>query len=342
MSTLFLGLEQGLARVALNGGGRAGWAFRGAPVQSVVVDPLAPQRVYAATLGGGLWRSVDGGETWEQGGEGIRSAHTWVVAVSRTDRKGDTGAVYVGTELSALYRSEDGGASFAELPAFAAQPSRKEWSFPPAPDTHHLHSIALDVEDPDVLLCGVELGGVFRSTDRGESWERTDADPDPHTLRTHPLAPARVYEGGGTSFVESRDAGATWDRPLDGIPDEIRYFFSLEVDPGDPETIIISAAKDPFSGHGVPMPGFDVWSTLYRRSGGGTWQELTDGLPPRDATAMGTLATSPAEPGVFSYVTVPGAIFRSEDAGESWRELECEWPDDLSDRKVAAAAIGED
>ena len=340
MSTLYVGLEQGLVQAPLNGGASFHWSFRGAPVQSIAVDPLVPNRVYAATLGEGLWRTDDAGETWERAGKGIASPCTWVVAVSRCDRASDAGAVYVGTELSALYRSTDAGASFEELPALAEHPSRREWSFPPAPDTHHLHSIALDVTDPEIVLCGIELGGVLRSTDRGKSFEQTDADPDPHTLRTHPFAPARMYEGGGTSFVESRDHGATWERLLDGIPDEIRYFFSFEVDPGDPDTMVISAAKDPFSGHAVPLPGFDPWSTLYRRTAGAAWQEVTDGLPAREGTAMGTLVTSPALPGVFSYVTVPGALFRSGDGGASWRELACEWPAEATARKVAAAAIG--
>ena len=259
--------------------------------------------------------------------------------ISRSDRSGGVGAVYAGTEPSALYRSEDGGETFEELSSLQDVPSRSEWSFPPAPDTDHVRSIALDQRDPSVVLVGIELGGVMHSTDRGQTWmERHGADPDPHTLLTHPKAPGRVYEGGGAFYAESSNGGVTWERRLEGIPDHVRYFFSMEVDPGDPDTIVLSAARDPFTGHGV-FPGAPVWSTLYRRAGGEPWHEVTDGLPPADGTAMGTLATSPTEPGLFFYVTMPGSVFRSRDGGQTWEEVGLRWPADCTAtvRSVAAA-----
>jgi hypothetical protein len=320
MTTLFLGADEGLVRVELNGRASAEWCFRRGPVASVVPG-------YAATLGHGVMRSDDGGATWTEAGA-IDAPLTWVVAVSPAD-----GAVYVGTEPSALFRSEDGGRSFHELPGLQEIPSRADWSFPPAPDTHHVHSIAAAVDDPETLVVGIELGGVMHSVDGGETWsERTDADPDPHVLLAHRGAPGRFYEGGGATFAESRDGGASWRRDLAGIPEDVRYFYSLAVDPGDPDTMVISGARDPFSGHGV-FPGAPVWSSLYRRSGDGPWHEVRDGLPDPDGTAMGRLCA--AEPGLFFYVTEPGAIYRSRDAGETWSKLECALPP-LTVRAAAA------
>lgn len=87
----------------------------------------------------------------------------------------------------------------------------------------------------------------------------------------------RVYEGGGAAYYASRDCGATWTRGLDGISDDVRYFYSLAVDAGDPENVLLSGARDPFSGHAV-IPGVAVWSSLYRLEGG-VWSEITAGLP---------------------------------------------------------------
>lgn len=330
MTALYLGLDEGLVRVELNGKWSAEWCFPQGPVASVVADPLEPRLVYAATLGYGVLRSEDAGATWREAGS-IDAPLTWVVAVSPSDS-----VVYVGTEPSALFRSEDGGRTFHELPGLQEIPSRPDWSFPPAPDTHHVHSIAAAVGDPQTLVVGIELGGVMQSVDGGESWsERADADPDPHVLLAHLGAPGRFYEGGGATFAESMDGGTSWRRDLDGIPEEVRYFYSLAVDPGDPDTVVISGARDPFSGHGI-FPGAPVWSTLYRRSAGSPWHEVRDGLPDPETTVMGRLAACAAEPGVFYYVTEPGEIYRSRDAGESWAEIECAWPATVTVRAAAA------
>lgn len=316
METLLIGYGDGLVRASVDGDIQAEWALQGAPVAMIAADPNEPDRVYAATLGQGLWRSDDGGRSFDRAGP-IDRELVWSVAVSAGERNGDLGTVYAGTQLSALYKSTNGGDTFAELTSVQDIPSRSQWSFPPAPDTHHVHQITLDPSEPGTVVFGVELGGVFRSTDAGETWTLTDADPDPHTLRTHPTAAGRMYQGGGAAYYESHDSGATWRRDLTGIPDEIRYFYSLAVDSGDPDTVILSGARDPFSGHAV-IPGIPVWSSLYRRAGR-DWEEIVDGTPPPEGTTMGTLAA--AVPGTFYYVTEPGDVYRSDDGGRSFQTL---------------------
>lgn len=326
METLYIGYGDGLVRASLNGAVTGDWSIRGVPVAQVAVDPGEPDRVYAATLGDGLQRSDDGGRTFARV-TSIENPLVWSVSVSASDRRGSLGTVYAGTQMAALYQSTDGGQSFTELRSVQDIPSKPEWSFPPAPDTHHVHQITLDITDPGTIVFGVELGGVYHSTDAGETWDRTTADPDPHTLRTHPTQAGRMYEGGGAAYYASRDGGATWERNLEGIPDEIRYFYSLAVDSGDPDNVIISGARDPFSGHAV-IPGIPVWSSLYRLEGD-RWQEIVDGLPPRDGTAMGTLAAG--GPGVFYYLTEPGDLYRSDDGGRRFERLDVALPQPRGD-----------
>jgi BNR-Asp box repeat len=316
MDTLLIGYSDGLVRASANGAGST-WVMKGAPIPQVAVDPGRPECLYAATLGQGLWRSDDRGESFERL-PGFEPELAWSVAVSASDRNADGyGAIYVGTQMSAVYRSDDGGESFAELSSIQDLPSKPQWAFPPAPNTHHVHQITLDIDDPDTIVFGVELGGVYRSSDRGATWVRTEADPDPHTLRTHPSEPARMYEGGGAFPCLSRDGGATWERLLDGLPDEVRYFYSLAVDSGAADNVIVSAARDPFSGHAVPIEGFPTWSSLYRLVDS-TWQEITAGLPDPNTTAMGTLAAG--GPGFFYYVTEPGEVYISTDGGLSFEQ----------------------
>jgi BNR/Asp-box repeat len=318
VENLFIGYQDGLVRATVNGHVDAQWVLRDTAVAAVVSDPLTPNRVYAATLGKGIWRSLDGGESFSRL-SGLKPDLVWSIAVSSVDRPDGVGTIYAGTQMSALYRSTDGGDTWEELHSVQELPSIPEWAFPPAPDTHHVHQITLDNQDPDVIVFGVELGGVYHSADRGRTWTRTTADPDPHTLRTHPTASQHMYEGGGAAYYSSEDGGATWARRLDGIPDDVRYFFSLAVDSGDPGNVIISGARDPFSGHGVPLMEGEAWSSLYRLEGG-TFVEVTDGLPDSQGTAMGTLVAG--GPGVFYYLTEPGEIYRSTDGGRAFEHLD--------------------
>lgn len=316
METLFIGYGDGLVRTSVNGGVEHRKVIDGVLVQTVAVDPNEHDRVYAATLGRGLLRSNDGGVTFERV-PSVSHDVVWSVVVSESDRCGNHGAVYVGAELTAVYRSGDGGESFAELPSVQDLPEKPTWSFPPAPHTHHVQELLVSPHDPGIVMFGVELGGVYRSVDQGESWELTDADPDPHMLRAHPMAEGRMYQGGGAAYYESRDAGASWRRNLEGVPDEVRYFYGLAVDPGDPDNVLLGAARDPMSGHGV-IPGTPVWSSVYRLTDG-VWREVTEGLPPADGTAMG-IPTS-GGPGEFFYVTEPGDVFQSTDGGASFEQV---------------------
>src|SRR5439155_24770714 len=88
-------------------------------------------------------------------------------------------------------------------------PSRPTWSFPPRPWTSHVRWIAPNPHDADVLLVGIELGGLMRSVDGGTSWEdhRPGAQRDVHSLAWHPRVRGRAYEAGGGGAAWSDDGG---------------------------------------------------------------------------------------------------------------------------------------
>jgi photosystem II stability/assembly factor-like uncharacterized protein len=340
LTRLLLGLTGGLAGVDLGSEmARGERALEVGPVTRIATDPLAPHRVYATTRGEGFFRSTDSGRSWERRGEGIDRDQMTHVAVSRSDRADGLGVVYVGTELTAIYRSTDGGETFVELTGLQAVPSRPTWSFPPRPDTNHFQSFAADTRDPDLLFVGIEVGGVMRSSNRGETWEdhNREVDGDPHTLLTHPDAPGRIYVGGGAGYCQSLDSGRTWTREYEDFPDDVRYFYAMAVDPGDPEQVLLIGAPDHISGHGL-MADVEPWSTVYRRSAGGRWQESAAGLPPAAGTEMGWLAADGETPGLFFYSTVDGDLHRSTDGGEHWTRLEVDWTEPPGPRSVLALA----
>lgn len=348
MTTLFLGFEQGLMRVDVNGSAKADWVLKVPTTFSVAVDPVDPKYVYATSIGHGVFRSEDGGRSFEPS-EGLPIMGpqlVWSSSVSPTERTKDGGVVYVGTMPSAVFRSEDGGRTFQECKSLQEVETLKEAAFPPTPATHAIHMIANSFNRPDTVFVGVELGGIIRSSDGGETWEAASgAGPDCHQLLAHPMAPDRLYESAGEGYIESFDNGDTWKVGFEGIDEDLCYFYDMAVDPGDPDNLMVSVGRNQYQAHGLnpysivngvfgdpfardnPITG--TYSTLWRRKDG-NWSEMLDGLPHPDGHEQGRFATALGDDkGTLYYVTIPGQIHRTTDGGDSWSQIDTEYPSDV-------------
>ena len=280
----------------------------GSGAQCVAVDPNDRDTVLAGCRGGGVRISGDAGRTWRDAG--LPSPDVFSVAVSAAD-----GALYAGCEPSMLFRSDDRGGSWRELTALRELPSAPTWSFPPRPWTSHVRWIAPSPHDAGLLLAGIELGGLMRSEDGGETWadHRPGAQRDVHSLAWHPSVPGRAYEAGGGGAAWSDDGGDTW-RPADEGRDR-HYTWAVAVDPEDPERWYVSASTGPFAAHGRRS----AEAYVYRWEAGGPWKALDGGL-------AGPLASMPYAltfaDGRLVAGFANGTIHASDDGGDTWRPVE--------------------
>ena len=311
-----------IARVdAASSGWTAEVVLAGSGAQCLAVDQADPDTVYAGLRDGGVRRSTDGGRTWVDCA--LPASQVFSVAVSAAD-----GAVYAGTEPSALYCSDDRGETWRELAGLLELPSRPTWSFPPRPWTSHVRWIAPSPHDAAVVLVGIELGGLMRSTDGGETWQdhRAGAHTDVHALAWHPRVAGRAYEAGGQGAAWSRDGGETWQPADEGRGRN--YTWALAVTPEDPELWYVSASTGPFAAHGRRDPE----AGIYRRENGG-WRALGGGLPePLPSMPYALLAV----PGVLLAGLANGELWASPDRGDTWRP--CDLTGDPIDHLVALAA----
>jgi photosystem II stability/assembly factor-like uncharacterized protein len=312
--------------------------------ECVAVHPERPERVFCGTFDAGLHRSTDGGHTFRRVGtdaidpgedpeHAARRGADGVSVMSVAVNPADPDEVWVGTEPSALFHSTDGGDTWAQVGGLADLPSAEEWSFPPRPYTHHVRWIEVDPADPPRLYVGVEAGALLVSPDRGETWRERPSGSrrDNHSLATHPDAPGRVYAAAGDGYAESRDAGEHWDHPQDGL--EHRYVWSVAVDPGDPDTVLVSAARGASRAHGHGGAG-GAESYVYRRTAD-SWARVDGGLPVGEGVLRAVLAAG--GPGEF-YAATNCGLYRSADAGSTWTPLAA-WADRFADRTVRGLAV---
>jgi len=295
----------------------------GSGAQCIAVDPRDPNRVYVGTFDNGVLRSLDGGGTWANVTANMHDKRVLSIAISPSHVENGHSVVYAGTEPSRLYRSDNEGASWRDFPRLPELPSVTTWSFPPRPWTHHVRWIAPHHHDPALLFVGIELGGVMRSRDGGETWEDRKAGSqwDSHAVATHPIDPARVYEAAGGGVALSRNAGDSW-QPADTGADR-HYTWGLAVDPADPDLWYVSATHSAREAHSNKG---DAQAVLYRRRGDEPWQAL-DGSLPRPLPWMPYALVAPRHaPRTLIVGFQNGTLALSEDAGDSFRMLDVRLP----------------
>lgn len=125
--------------------------------------------MYCGTFDRGLWRSKDGGSSWEAIGTLPSFGEVFpanaihmraITAVSVSPAKGDdgNGIVYVGTEPSAMFVSKNGGDSFELLTDYQQMPSYSSWFFPQRTYTHHVKHIEIDANNSETIYTTIEVG----------------------------------------------------------------------------------------------------------------------------------------------------------------------------------------
>jgi photosystem II stability/assembly factor-like uncharacterized protein len=157
---LYAGLEVGGVVRSTDGGNT--WQQLHGPyedVHSLSSTPARAQVLYAATARQ-PWRSDDGGETWSAIGDGL--PHRYIVPIAAAPDDPDVVLVSCSTsfqrQTGCLARSTDGGRSWNQV----------IW---PGPDDDMVIALAWDAAEPRQVFAGTDGGKLYRSTDRGASWQ---------------------------------------------------------------------------------------------------------------------------------------------------------------------------
>jgi photosystem II stability/assembly factor-like uncharacterized protein len=238
----------------------------------------APGVLFRSDDSGATWQVVDGllkhetRERWMPGAGGM-CAHSVQLDPTSSER------MYVGISAAGVFRSEDGGESWTP----ANQGTAAEFLPDPYPDVGQcVHKVLLHPQRPERLWQQNHCG-VYRSDDRGQSWERLDGnglpsgfgfplaldpnDPDAAYVVPEYGAENRVTVDGKLGIYRTRDKGASWQPMTGGLPEQawasvMREGFSFD-------------RLDPF---GIYL-GTQSGSVFVSSDGGESWSEAASQLP---------------------------------------------------------------
>ena len=353
-TALFLGTRKG-AWILTADAERRSWSvdgphFLGHIVQHAVLDPRDGRTLLLAAgtghLGPTLFRTTDFGATWSEAsrppafhtGERLARSLRKVFWLS-PGHADEPGVWYAGGSPQGLFRSEDGGDTWAPVDGWNDHPMWETWSEYPeenTPDGSMLHSVIVDPRDADHLYLGLSAGGVFESTDGGKGWTtlnenveavflpEPDADygHDPHCVRVHPADPDRLYQQNHCGIYRLDRPGTRWERIGDQMPREVGDIgFPVELHPRDPDTAWV-----------FPMDGTDVWprtspegrpAAYVTRDAGASWARQDQGLPGQGwfTVKRQAMTTDDRDPVGVYFGTTSGEVWASNDEGASWTSI---------------------
>jgi photosystem II stability/assembly factor-like uncharacterized protein len=286
----------------------------------IAADALAHGRAWCGTDRDGVFRSDDGGQSWRSVGLAGRLIMTITASPVAPD------VVWVGTEPSEVWRSADAGRTWRQTTRLDTLPSSSEWSFPPRPDTHHVRWIACHPVEPDRLWVAIEAGALVSTIDGGRSWrDRVAGGPwDTHELAVHPGAPDTLRISAGDGYFESDDGGVTWRSPSAGL--EVGYLRSVAIDPGDPNSVVVSASSGPYTAYVAGRSNGRLYRRVEIRPSTASpahvearWERVSDGWPEPPAT-IAPLLCAGAKAGEMWAADERG-VHRSNDGGKSWHRV---------------------
>ena len=347
----------------------AGPSFLGQQCHHVVLDPRDGATLLCASrqwhLGPTVFRSVDGGATWKEAsspprfltGEprGRAVDHVFWLTPGHAS---EPGVWYAGTSPKGLFRSEDGGVTWASMSGFNDHLMQTTWvgsDKDQTPDGGKLHSILVDPRDAAHLYLSMSGGGTFESTDRGADWHPLNlgvdmdfAPPkddgsdylyghDPHCVVQHPTRPDRLWQQNHCGIYRIDRPADRWVRVGRNMPPDIGDIgFPVVVHPREPDTAWV-----------FPMTGTGDWPrtppggkpAVYRtRDAGTSWSRLDAGFPTSQAwwtVKRQCMAGDSRNPVGLYFGTTAGEVWASADEGDHFR-LVCR---DLP--QIHAISVGE-
>ncbi len=271
-------------------------------VFNLSVHPAEPRTVFAGA-DDGVYKSQDGGQSFERLESPMNSLDVWRIAFDPSDP--DT--IFAGTRPAALYRSRDGGRHWHKLAAEMAEEC-------PNVRVPRVTALTVDPQDRRVVWAGVEVDGVRRSLDGGDTWTRIGGgldDPDIHDVMVRAAGNRKtVLTSTPREIFASTDRGESWQGL--GVASNSACPIAGTWHCG--RTTRTPSLSRPATGRRA-APARSSARPMAARPGG-HWP-----LPAVPNSPIWAFATHPADAGLIYACSHYGELYATADAGDSWRKL---------------------
>lgn len=228
---------------------------RGGRVTAVAGVPDQPLTFYMGPTGGGVWKTVNAGGTWENVSDGYFPTPS-IGAIRVADS--DPNVIYVGTGSDGIRSNVIAGKG-----VYKSVDAGKTWTFAGLPNAGQIGAVLIHPANPDLVLVAA-LGkafapnrdrGVYRTTDGGRTWRQilfVSDSTGAADLEFAPDDPTTIYatmwrgerkpwtiisgarEGG---IYKSTNGGDTWTKLAGGLPNDLVGKADLAVSPADPNRV---------------------------------------------------------------------------------------------------------
>lgn len=300
--------------------------YRGGRADAVVGIADQPETYYFGSTGGGVWKTVDGGQTWKSVSDGFFGGSIGAVAVAPSD----PAVVYVGTGEETIRGNVSHGDGM-----WKSTDAGKTWKHIGLDDSRHISRIRVHPNNPDLVYVAAmghafgpnEQRGVFRSRDGGKTWDRVlyvNRDAGAVDLTFDPSNPRILYAstwrfrrtpysfesgGEGCALWKSTDGGDTWQELSrnKGMPKGTLGIIGVSVSPTNPQNVYaIVEAKD---------------GGVYRsRDAGETWAKVSTDSDLRQRAWYYTRIYADPKDEDTAYVVNVG-FHKTKDGGKTWSRI---------------------
>ena len=281
-----------------NGGRNWEWASTGlidADARAIVFEAGNPQIIYAGLFGRGVYRSLDGGKTWQSALEGRNLGLSGPDILDLNIDPRRSGVLLAASYSKGIFKTNDAGMHWEQV-----------W-----PDGR-VQVLARDPIHPDTIYAGAHPQGMLRSVDGGNTWEQFGlAKPGIYALAIDPVETSTLYAGinalppeGGV--YKTSNGGKTWKKSSSGVSNPL--IRALAIHPEDRNNIFAGSVegKNP-----VPAP------KLYRSTNAaGDWTEFS-----QDHFQTFALLIDPLRPNIMYNGKVYFGVSRSVDGGVTWTSV---------------------
>lgn len=230
--------------------------FRGGRSAAVTGVPGKPNQYYFGSTGGGVWRTTDAGNSWENISDGYFGGSIGAIAVSNWDNN----VIYVGGGEKTVRGNVSSGSGM-----WKSVDAGKTWEQIGLKESRHIPRIRIHPKNPDIVYAAVmgdlykssQERGIYKSKDGGKNWKRVlfaNADAGAVDLIMDPNNPRILYAstwrirrtpyslesgGEGSALWKSTDGGENWENisTHKGLPERVWGISGITVSPANSDRV---------------------------------------------------------------------------------------------------------